>query len=206
MIVLSFWVKESKAQQSAPDVLKQVVSRQVHSELEYKKILRDFKKVRKKYKFAFSRRCFQKKIDFSVIDTNSVYISEYEEEYILGNKLSAKYSVYKFYRFFGDGIVFLSGPYYSPVDSATFENVTYGSWMCYTMNRKGQLIIEIPKQFEMDRRWNYYYCQVSNDAIKFVYIKPSYYNFWSSPNYVSPDWIYIKKRVNFKNRNYKWNG
>lgn len=170
---------------------------QVYSDSTFQKIKTENKSVRAQRKFKFANKRFRKRIDFTRIDTNAVYIFTYQFN------SNGSVTHYRYYRFF-KGAVFESGPYLAMPDSIAFENLTYGTWRCYTMDRHGLLVIETPKRSEMDSRWIYYYGTIKEDRIELMYYRKSYFGFGSSPTQLQPSWLFIKQKASFKNRTYKW--
>lgn len=168
---------------------------------EYIKIGVENKSIRKKGKFKYSKKRFHKKIDFNLIDTNAVYVTAFN-----ANQYKPELkpdSQYVFYRFFGDAM-FQSGPYQNFPDSTAFDNLEYGKWRCYTMNKKKLLIIETPKMFEMDSRWEYYYLKIFPDRIETIYYHNTTLTFGSSPSYIKPSWVNRKISATFNNRKVTW--
>jgi len=164
---------------------------QIYQDYEYYEVLKANKAVRPKSKFKFSKKRNIKKVDFTKIDTNAVYI-EIDTD-----------STFSFIRFFKDA-VFQSGPYMSKPNDQELENLTYGIWRCYSMTKKGLLVIATPKRFDMDSRWIYYFGTIYIDRIEFTHYHMSLPALGSSPGYMNPPKILIKQNVDFKNRSHEW--
>ena len=168
-----------------------VYGQQIYSDTVYFKKLKKAKAVRPKSKFKFKKKYHSRKIDFTKVDTNAIYLKKYSD------------STYAFMRFFKDA-VFESGPYKNKPDSIEIENLTYGVWRCFKMNRKGELIIETPKKFEMDSRWSFYYGNIFKDRIELTHYYMSFPPIGTSPGYLQLPWTFYKQFVDFKNRKYEW--
>jgi len=164
---------------------------QKYTEQEFYEIQKDNKAVRPKSKFKFRKKRNIKKIDFVKIDTNAVYMTM---------NLDSSFS---YMRFFKDA-VFQSGPYKSRPSGQELENLTYGVWRCYTMTRKGLLVVATPKRFEMDSRWIYYFGNIYSDKFEFTHYHMSLPALGSSPGYLQTPWTFNKLTVDFKNRKYEW--
>jgi len=167
------------------------LGQQIYQDLEYYELQKANKAVRPKSKFKFNKKRNIKKIDFTKIDTNAVYI-----------KINSD-STFTFIRFFKDAL-FESGPYMSKPNDQELENLTYGVFRCYTMTRKGLLLIASPQKFSMDSRWIYYFGTIYNDRIEYTHYHMSLPVLISSPGHFYPPWKYIKQSVDFKNRSYQW--
>ena len=72
------------------------------------------------------------------------------------------------------------------------------------MNKKGELIIQTPKKFEMDSHWFFYYFNILPDKIVLKYYHMSYPPVGTPPIYLPEPWLYKKVKVAFKNRQYIW--
>ena len=164
---------------------------QIYTDIEYYETQKDNKAVRPKSKFKFRKKRHINKIDFDKVDTNSVYITMYSD------------SSFAYLRFFKDA-VFQSGPYKSRPKGQELENLNYGVWRCYTMTRKGLIIIEKPKKSQMDSRWFYYYGNITSDKIELTHYHMSFPPIGTSPGYIQTPWTFNKKTVDFKNRKYVW--
>lgn len=164
---------------------------QKYTDLEFYEAQKDNKAVRLKSKFKFRKKRHIKKIDFEKVDTNAVYITMYSD------------SSYSYMRFFKDA-VFKSGPYISRPSGQELENLNYGVWRCYTMTRKGLIIIEKPKRAQMDSRWIYYYGNITTDKIELTHYHMSFPPIGTSPGYLQTPWTFNKQTVDFKNRQYEW--
>lgn len=170
---------------------------QLSSNTNFQKNMRDGKAIRAKKKFKLSKQRYQNRIDFTKIDTNAVYVFAYP-----ANDNSAEMH-YRYYRFFKDA-VFQSGGYKSKPSLAEVENLAYGIWGCYTINRRGKIVIQTAKRSEMDSRWMYNYGNIYENRIEFIEYTMTYPAFASSPSRLEPVWIFYKQKVNFENRSYKW--
>jgi len=164
---------------------------QEYTDQEFYENQKDNKAVRPKSKFKFRKKRYIKKINFTQIDTNAVYLTIYSD------------SSYTYMRFFKDA-VFQSGSYKSKPSGQELENLTYGVWRCYTMTRKGLLVVAIPKKFEMDSKWIYYFGNIYSDKFEFTHYHMSLLTLGSSPGYLQTPWTFNKQAVGFKNRKYEW--
>lgn len=170
-------------------------AQQLYADSTYQQIQDERKSIRKKSRFKFSSKRHHKKIDFTKIDTNAVYIIG-----IPGNNND---TTFRFYRFFKDA-VFQSGPYSSKPDSIQIESLSYGVWRCFKMDKKGLVIIETPKFSQMDSRWIFYCGTIYNNRIEFTHYYMSYPPVGSSAGYYEKPLVYYKQSVIFKNREYNW--
>lgn len=146
---------------------------------------------RLKSKFKLSKTKYINRIDLSRIDTNAIYIQQQQHD-----------STYVFLRFFRDAY-FESGSYENPPTDEEAEDLNYGSWRCYTMDKQsGLLILEIPMPFLMSSRWMYCVGELSTDSI---IVKGSHGKYPSPHSAPSPFFrAYYKRHVDFKNRVYAW--
>lgn len=151
-----------------------------------------------KAKFKLSKEKFQAQIDLSRIDTNAIYIRE--ECYGLWQQ---DMKAYFFLRFFKDA-VFFSGAYLTPPTDEQAEDLSYGTWRCYTFDkRSGNLVIEIPRVVRMSSGpREYFFGEFTTDSLKIIGSIPQYPK--RKPNICHPQPSYYKRPINFKNRNYHW--
>jgi hypothetical protein len=168
-----------------------VFGQQIYSDQEFYETKKNNKAVRPKSKFKFRKKMHTNKIDFEKVDTNAVYITNYSD------------GSYSYIRFFKDA-VFESGPYKSIPIGQELENLNYGVWRCYTMTRKGLIIIEKPKRAQMDSRWIYYYGNITTDKIELTHYYMSFPPIGTSPGYLQTPRTFNKQTVDFKNRQYRW--
>lgn len=184
------------------------LAQQLYTNREYYEIMKERDAIRPKSKFKFRKKRHVSKIDLSKIDTNAIYLTKHcdssQSFYKFFNYLTRRSdSSFTFLRFFKDA-VFESGPYKTKPDEQEVENLDYGVWRCYTMTRKGLLVIQIPKRLEMDSKWIHYFGNILTDKIEFVHYKMPYPGFASDPIPFQEPKIYSKQPVNFKNRKYQW--
>ncbi len=151
-----------------------------------------------KAKFKLSKKKFQTQIDLSKIDTNAIYIRE--EVYGIWQQ---DRKVYVFLRFFKDA-VFFSGAYLTPPTDEQAEDLSYGTWRCYTFDkRSGNLVIEIPRVTNMSSPpREYFFGEFTTDSLKIIGSIPQYPK--RKPNICHPQPSYYKRPIHFKNRNYHW--
>ena len=149
-----------------------------------------------KYKFAKKRH--QKFITYEVLDTNAIYMFRAKD-------IVEPYdSVYSFIRFYKNA-VYWSAPYDTIPDSTEFSKTDYGIFAAYKINKKGFLIIERAKQFQMDSRWIYFYGTIEKDKITLTHYYMSYPPFGTSPGKIEPKYgIYRKLKYNFENHLIEW--
>jgi hypothetical protein len=149
-------------------------------------------------KFKLSKQRYLERIDFKKIDTNAIYITRENAN------LNHKNSSYVFLRFFKDA-VFESGSYMNPPTDEEAENLTYGSWRCYTFDKKtGMLVIEVPMPFMMSSSWMYHMGTISNDSLIFTHCSGGYPQYHSAPTPFHFRRNFLKRPIAFKNRDYKW--
>lgn len=149
-------------------------------------------------KFILSKEKFKQRIDLSRIDTNAIYIT------------SQVYSVwrqekkcYVFLRFFKDA-VFFSGTYLTPPTNEQAEDLSYGSWRCYTFDKKtGNLVIEVPQVVNISRgSREFYFGEFISDSLFILGSVPKYPV--RNPNLSPVRFTYVKRSIDFKNREYQW--
>ncbi len=100
---------------------------------------RFFTKNKKKKKYKFNREKYKlqtiKNFDKSDIDTNAVYITTFLDEEINITK-------YRFTRFFSTGECFNSYNYLSMPTELEFNDLSYGMWTMFTIDKNGIIISE----------------------------------------------------------------
>lgn len=165
------------------------IGQQEYSNEEYALIQKE--SVRPKGKFKFRKSRFVRRIDFEKVDTNAVYVTQFSD------------SSFVFLRFF-KGVVFESGPYLSSPTGEELEDLSYGVWRCYTMNKKGLLVIQQPKRFQMDGWWIYFLGTISPDRFEMTHYFMEFPPIGTSPGFLQEPRIYFKQSVNFVNRSYQW--
>lgn len=173
-------------------------AQQVYDTKTFLQISKDEKSSRKRSKFKFCRKRHQNRKDSLLLDTNAVYVAANEIQPVSTD------SNYVFYRFFKNA-AFESGPYRSMPTVDDFENLQYGNFRCYKMKRKKTLVIEIPKRFQMDSKWIFLYSKIFSDRIEVThYHHDNILTSFTSPSRLSNAEVYLKVKVDFKNRTYLW--
>lgn len=158
--------------------------------------LHNLSQERLKTKFKLSKQKYEERIDFTKIDTNAIYIRQQKYSY------NSTDTAYVFLRFFKDG-VFESGAYLNPPTTEEAEDLTYGSWRCYTFhNKTGMLVIEVPMPFMMSSRWMYYLGLPSEDSLKITGTCGKYPG--KDTTLFQVNYNYYKQPVTFKNRAHVW--
>ncbi len=113
-------------------------------------------------KFKYSRNKFRQRRDFSLVDTNAVYLSSYYDE-------TTKKMLYIFMRFFANGAVYSSRSYASEPSPEELAMVNYGRWEMW-ITRKGEVLVERYIRNSM-RHFEYEYGKLNGDRLTFYKYK-----------------------------------